>query len=618
MRLPLIGTSTRWDRLRWMGTLGTTLLVAVWEIGRVVFVGPGSWLPTMVIIGLTLLLANFVSVSVTGLICRLEGRIESQNRELTTLNAVIKGINESPDLDGALRCLLDEALKATGAEVGLVWLLADGSTVVSSGLTQRFVQDLIDGGALQRLYQLGPESGETVFIPDSDPRHRIFAGRRTGGWRPRWLAVVPIALKGMVLGMLGVGSSNAADLSSRDLSLLRVIGEEAGVAVENARLYEETKRLAATDPLTEVWNRRHIQERLGTEIARARRFGHELSVLVMDIDNLKLFNDTYGHPAGDKVIRTVAQVVLTSCRETDIVGRYGGDEFAVLLPETDPQGATMIAGRILNALNKAPFRAPGGTEVPIRISIGATSYPSDSDELNRLFSLADAAMYRVKVAGGGQFASRKASPEEVPEELVAGFDALQGLLITVDAKDRYTFKHSQEVTETALVLARALGLSEEEMRVIATAGKLHDLGKIGILTSVLRKPGSLTPEEWEIVREHPHLGYLIMQQIPQMEKVLEAVLHHHERWDGNGYPDGLKGKQIPKLARILAIADAYSAMLADRPYRKALSQQEALQEIQNCAGTQFDPELAELFVDLFLSDKQDNKASVSQAMAGRA
>ncbi len=236
--------------------------------------------------------------------------------------------------------------------------------------------------------------------------------------------------------------------------------------------------------------------------------------------------------------------------------------------------------------------------MPINMSIGAASYPSDSDEADRLFSLADAAMYRAKVAGGGQFASLTVGPEEVPEELVAPFDVLQGLLITVDNKDRYTFKHSQEVTKYALALARAVGLSQEKMRALEIAGRFHDVGKIGIPTNILRKPGPLGREEWEIVRLHPRLGYLILQQIPQMETTLEAVLHHHELYDGTGYPDGLKGAEIPLLARILAVADAFSAMTTDRPYRKALKVEEILDELRRNAGKQFDPDLTQKFIEL--------------------
>jgi len=184
-----------------MATLGTTLLVALWEIARAIFVIPGSWVNSATTVGLVFLLANLASVSVTGLIARLEAHIESQNRELATLNAVIKGISESPNLDAALKCILDEALKATAGEVGLVWLRGQGSAVVSTGLTERFVQDLVDGGRLKKLYQLGPESGKPVFIPATDPHHLLFSGRRAGGWGPRWLAVVPIASKGMILGI---------------------------------------------------------------------------------------------------------------------------------------------------------------------------------------------------------------------------------------------------------------------------------------------------------------------------------------------------------------------------------------------------------------------------------
>jgi len=280
------------------------------------------------------------------------------------------------------------------------------------------------------------------------------------------------------------------------------------------------------------------------------------------------------------------------------VGRYGGDEFAVILPEADARGAAIVAGRILAALEREPFQASNGAKVPINISIGAASYPSDSDEADRLFSLADAAMYRAKVAGGGQFASLTVGPEEVPEELVAPFDVLQGLLIAVDTKDRYTFKHSQEVTKHALALARAVGLSEEEMRALEVAGRFHDVGKIGVPNSILRKPGRLTREARRIVRLHPRIGHMILQQIPEMETMLEAVLHHHESYDGTGYPDGLKGKEIPLLARILAVADAFSAMRTDRSYRQTLTLEEAIGELRRNAGRGFDPELAQKFTEL--------------------
>jgi len=424
-----------------------------------------------------------------------------------------------------------------------------------------------------------------------------FFSQWTEGFRHFNALIIPMIVEGRLTGLV-IAANKSGGFADDDSKLLTIFANQAAVVIENARLFEETKRLAATDPLTGVWNRRHIESRFRTEMERARRFGHALSVLVMDIDKLKLFNDTYGHPAGDEVIRTVAQVVLTSCRQIDIVGRYGGDEFAVILPETGARGAGTVAERILANLEKEPFEAPRGSKVPMSISIGAACYPADTDDPDRLFSLADAAMYRVKLAGGGQFASLTVDPERGPVASVAAFDVLQGLLITVDAKDHYTFKHSREVTQHALALARHMGLSEEEISALEVAGSLHDVGKIGIPTDVLRKPGRLTPEEYKVVQEHPRLGHTLLRQLPQMETVLQAVLHHHERYDGTGYPDALKGEEIPLLARILAVADAFAAMVTDRPYRKALTLEEVLDEVRCEAGKQFDPELAERFVEL--------------------
>lgn len=415
------------------------------------------------------------------------------------------------------------------------------------------------------------------------------------------LMCVPLAVRESVIGVMTLSRGAHYPFTDTDLRLVTSIASQAATAIEHARLLQETKRLAVTDPLTGVWNRRRIAERLRKEVSRVARSGRELSVLVMDIDNLKLFNHTHGHLAGDKVIRTVARVILSSRRDIDVVGRYGGDEFAVLLPYAGPEAAATVAERILAALKDEHFEAPSGIKVPISISIGIACYPSDTDEVDRLFSLADSAMYRAKVAGGDQFASVIAEPETASEGLGAPFDVLKGLLITVDAKDHYTFKHSQEVTRRASALARALGLSEDEVKGLETASGLHDVGKIGVRTDVLRKPGPLSPDEWTMIHQHPRLGHMLLHQVPEQKIALRAVLHHHERYDGMGYPDGLSGEEIPLLARVLAVADAFSAMMTDRPYRKALTLGEALDELRRNAGKQFDPEVANKFIRLVKS-----------------
>jgi len=411
------------------------------------------------------------------------------------------------------------------------------------------------------------------------------------------ILVVPMTIEGSITGLVYV-ANKAGGFTQDDSTLLTIFAGQVGVIIDNARLFEETKRLAATDPLTGLWNRRHLEERHTAEAARAHRSGQPLSVLVMDMDDLKLLNDTFGHPAADEAILMVAEVLMTVCREIDIVGRYGGDEFAIILPETDAQGATVLAERILAALEKQPFRAPDGTEVPLSVSIGAASYPSQSDDADQLFSLADAAMYAAKVAGGGQFASAAGGDEETLEEVNSHVDVLNALLVTIDSKDHHTIKHSREVTERALALARAVGLSRGQLRALKVAATLHDVGKIGIPTDVLTTQKPLTQEEQKMLQDHPRAGYILLQQIPHMESVSQAVLYHHERYDGTGYPVGLGGDEIPLLARILGIADAFSNMIAERPDQKSMSLEAAVEEIGAKAGTHFDPELAQEFTDL--------------------
>lgn len=315
---------------------------------------------------------------------------------------------------------------------------------------------------------------------------------------------------------------------------------------------------------------------------------------MLDVDNLKILNDTYGHLLGDEVIKTIARTIKSSCRRIDMVGRYGGDEFVVILPETDRKGAVKVSEKILSRIKSKSLTAPDGTKIPLSVSIGIASYPLDAEDVEKLLSLADAAMYRAKLTGGGRAVVISEEVEETP----VPFDALGGLLMAINSKDNYTLKHSLDVARVACTLGRALGLPEEDIKTLEIAGKLHDIGKIGISSSILKKPGPLTPEEWEIIKEHPTLGRLIMQHLSQLEVVLQTILYHHERCDGKGYPEGVKRENIPLLARILASADAYCAMRSNHPYRRALTKEEAIEEIKRNMGTQFDPELAKKLIEL--------------------
>jgi diguanylate cyclase (GGDEF)-like protein len=363
-----------------------------------------------------------------------------------------------------------------------------------------------------------------------------------------------------------------------------------------AEAFAELQRLSETDALTGLLNYRAIHQAVERETARGRRYGEGFGLLVLDIDNFKRFNDTYGHPVGDQVLKRMAAALRGHTRETDLIGRQGGDEFLILLPETRPDGAATTAESVLTAVSGQPYITADGQRIPVHVSIGLACFPEDGDEINVLIAHADANLYASKRRGGNMITSEELRNERA-DVRTAAFDMLEALVTAVDNKDCYTRRHSEEVTEHALALAAAIGLSEESQRTTRMVGLLHDVGKIGVPDGILRKPGPLTHDEFEAVKQHPVLGEALVREISNLEEIRAAVVSHHERWDGSGYPRGLSGEAIPLLGRITSVADAFSAMTSDRPYRKALSMEEAIAELRAGAGTQFDPALVEPFIE---------------------
>jgi len=416
--------------------------------------------------------------------------------------------------------------------------------------------------------------------------------------------LAPIRWNGEVIGVLSV-TSRQRGFGGADRRLLEALAIEVSGALRNAYMYQQARRWAERDGVTNLFNHRAMQEKLGQEMLRAHQTGTELTVVMMDLDNFKFFNDTYGHPVGDGVLVTVAQCLRDCCRNSDILGRYGGDEFIVLLPDSSVEDALQICRCIETRLEQESYGEGGEEErrIPIGLSFGAAVYPHDGRTPLEILTVADANLYDAK-RGGSPLAQVNKNEDiletrHLKENGVGGsFGVLDALVTAIDNKDHYTRRHSEDVTHWAILMGRELGFSEETLRTVRISGLLHDVGKIAVPDAILRKPGRLSDDEFAILQQHPVFGALIVKDVPNLPEVLGGIRHHHERFDGKGYPDKLTGAEIPMLGRLLAVPDCFSAMTTNRPYRKALEWSEALAEIERGNGTQFDPQMAEAFLQV--------------------
>ena len=413
----------------------------------------------------------------------------------------------------------------------------------------------------------------------------------------------PIKSKGSLIGILALSKKQSGgSYSADDIDLIVTLSGEAGVVMENAQLYAHAKERAHTDELTGLFNHRYFHERLDEEISRCSRFGDIFSLLFLDMDLFKAYNDIYGHLAGDDMLKQIGQYIRNSIRSIDMAFRYGGDEFTIILPQASLEDAYKVAERIRRKI-EVEMDSKGA---PLTCSLGIASWPTDGVMREEIIQAADASLYYAKQMGRNRV---YLASEVTTSEILAVGNKLEGepgilstiyaLAATVDAKDHYTYGHSKKVAKHATDIAEAMGYSQERIATLRAAALLHDIGKIGISDRLLVKTGPLTEEDWEPIRAHPKLGVAILKHVESLNGCLAAIQYHHERYDGTGYPAGLKGDNIPLDARIMAVADAYDAMTSLRPYRQGkMTHEQAVEELKRCAGNHFDPSVVEVFVAL--------------------
>ena len=382
---------------------------------------------------------------------------------------------------------------------------------------------------------------------------------------------------------------------------------EEQVSARTADLLEaniKLKALATTDPMTGLFNHRALIAILNQELERCQRFDRSCALMFLDLDHFKALNDSYEHGAGDGALQEFGAVVGECLRGIDTLGRWGGEEFVILLPEINAEDALSVAERIRAHIATHQFSVGGGLH--LTCSVGVSMYPEDGQDRSALVKAADRAMYAAKRLGRNQIrlASDPAISEleaeaEVSREEVSLLGVVEALSALVAARDQYTGEHVNGVALLTTQIALSMGLSPSEARMIGLVGKLHDIGKVAIPDAILLKPAALTDSEWILMRTHSAIGEDVIRRVPSLRGIAPSIRSHHERWDGSGYPDGLAGVAIPLGSRIVAVADAYGAMTTDRPYRKACLPEQALEELRRGAGTQFDPHVVAAMEKVF-------------------
>jgi len=544
----------------------------------------------------------------------LHEQLKEQEEEISLVNRLATIITSSVSIQMIFDGFTRELQKVAGVDWATIAVIDENELYVmalsgAAGSAWQAEERIpLEGTAVELVCR----ERRTIYEPDLRRHHRFWTGEYHLQQGVRSVIYLPLSVTDRDIGSLILGSRKADAYSPRQIRLLEKVASQVAAPIENAQLYSRAEQRSRVDELTGLFNRRHFEERLKEEIARHSRYGEAFSVLLLDLDHFKTYNDIYGHPSGDTILSQVGRIIRNSVRDGDQAFRYGGDEFAIILPHTAMEDARVVAERVREQI----ARRMKEKAIAVTCSIGLAGYPSDGAIPGELVTVADTALYYAKRTGANRvYLSSKILSESSEDggthARQNGLSAIYALASVVETRDPCTYGHSRKVNTYAVALAEAIGLSPDQVFRVSTAALLHDVGKIGVPDKILNKKGKLDEEEWQAIKTHPKLGATIIGNVPNLVPCVNIVLHHHERWDGDGYPEGRKGEEIPIEARILAVADAFEAMTSLRPYRPALCHERAIGELRAGAGSQFDPELVEVFITIIESGLPE-KVSIGQ------
>lgn len=536
---------------------------------------------------------------------RMAAAIGDKTSRIAALNEIAIQITSIHSLRELLDEIMRRGMQLTGAQAACVAFYNEEKRSfeewITQGLSDHFVRNMNfrPGGLADETFLAA-----THILSNDRPETRHKLSRLTHEEGIVSFVCLPLTSRTNRLGVIYFYRKDRDYFLPDEIETLNTFAHLAAGAIESARLHERTQDLAVTDKLTGLRNRRLFDQRLLDEIAHATRNARPLSLLMIDIDDFKRINDTHGHVGGDRVLQSLGHVLSGQLWKVDLAARYGGEEFAVILPQTDFRAATNVAERIRRSIEQTTIPMPDKHSIGVTISVGVACFPRCGENPESLVEHADQALYTAKKEGKNRVclyrnilkAELELNPGRIVELLNRSLDNIQPIVTAVSAKAAFYHDHTALVSKHAMQLADALKITGDERQALYRAAQLHDIGMIVVPDAVLNKQDPFTPDDWTLIQRHPVAAAEFLEKVPALSHLAPVVRHHHERYDGNGYPDGLRGETIPYLARVLAVADTYASMIGEWVGRKARPAGEARAQLTAAAGAQLDPRIVSAFI----------------------